>query len=69
MNTLWQDLRNGARMIPKNPSLTIITITALALGTRANTAILSVINSILLCPLNNAVRLVISVPRWLFEGS
>jgi hypothetical protein len=69
MNTLWQDLRYRARMILKNPSLTIVAITALALGTSANTAILIVINSIFLRPLNYAVRLVISVPRWLIEGS
>jgi hypothetical protein len=69
MNTLWQDLRYRARIILNNPSLTIITITALAFGACANTAILRVINSILLHPLNNALRIVISVPRWLFEGS
>lgn len=61
MESLWQDLAYGLRMLVKNARFTVVAVLSLAIGIGATSAIFSVTNALLLRPLafKDADRLVI----------
>ncbi len=74
METLASDLKHSLRMLGKSPGFTASAIGALALGIGANTAIFSVINTVLLQPLpypqpDRIVVLMNSAPQGAFAAA
>lgn len=74
METLWQDVRFGVRMLVKTPWFTAIAALSLALGIGANTALFSVVDAMLLkmLPVREPERLVLfknEAPRGFNPGT
>src|SRR5712691_3288877 len=61
MNSFWQDLRYGIRMLLKSKGFSLVSVLSLALGIGANTALFSVVDAVLLktLPVPEPERLVL----------
>ncbi len=73
MSALFADLRYALRVLLRTPSFTLATVAVLALGVGANTAIFSIVNTVLLRPLpyeapDRLVRLFHVPPQSTFPG-
>jgi predicted permease len=72
METLWNDVKFGLRMLRKNPGFTFVAVLTIALGIGANTAVFSAMNTVLLSnlPVRNPEQLVrLRVPNGQPDGA
>lgn len=51
MQTIWQDVKYGLRMLLRNPAFTAVAVLTLALGIGVNTAVFGVVNAFMIRPL------------------
>jgi predicted permease len=51
VQTIWQDMKYGFRMLYRSPAFTMVAVLTLALGIGANTAVFGVINAFMIRPL------------------
>src|SRR5438105_1005924 len=50
LETLWQDIRYGARMMRKHPGFTAVAVLTLALGIGSTSSVLTLVQGVLLTP-------------------
>jgi predicted permease len=71
VETLWRDVRFGARQLRRNPLFTTVAIVTLALGIGANTAVFTLLDQLVLrlLPVKDPARLVMLWPEGLTLGN